>query len=79
MADPMVLGSISNLDIYHQDFFNAAKNGNKKILKRLVDAGKISDVDVKNDHGQTPLFFASFAGNEDCIRFLLEKGANPNE
>src|SRR3546814_16131866 len=31
-----------------------------------------------SDHGFTPLGMATHFGNEDIVRFLLEKGADPN-
>lgn len=79
MADHMALGPLMGLGIDQQDFFNAAKAGNKKNLKKLVDNGRISDVDLKNEDGQTPLFFACHEGHDECAKYLLEKGANPNE
>ena len=79
MAEPMTLRSLAGLGVNQKDFFTAASSGNKKTLKKLIDAGKIPDVDIKNEEGQTPLFFACFEGEDECVRFLLEKGANPNE
>lgn len=75
----MVLGPLENLNADQKDFFNGAKSGNRKILKKLVDRGKIPDVDIKNNDGQTPLFFACYDGCEEVVKYLLEKGANPNE
>lgn len=79
MASLMPLGSLNGLGANQKEFFNAAKTGNKKILKKLLESGRITEVDVKNELGQTPLFFACAEGNEDCVKFLLEKGANANE
>lgn len=79
MAGLMTLGSLHGLNIDQKDFFHAAKTGNKKILKKLIDSGRIYDVDIKNSDGQTPLFFACVEGQEECVKYLLEKSANPNE
>lgn len=79
MVNPMVLGPLNGLNADQQDFYNGAKTGNKKILKKLVDNGRIPDVDIKNANGQTPLFFACYEAHDDCVKYLLEKGANPNE
>lgn len=79
MAEPMILRSLAGLDVDQRDFYNAASSGNKKILKKLLDTGKIHDVDLKNEEGQTPLFYACFEGEDESVRYLLEKGANPNE
>lgn len=35
-------------------------------------------LDTVSDHGFTPLGMAAHFGNEDIVRFLLEKGADPN-
>ena len=37
------------------------------------------DCDVKNLQGKTPLFLASELSNVRWVRFLLNKGANPNQ
>ena len=75
----MVLGPLNGLTTDQREFFMAAKKGNNKILKKLIDTGRITEVDIKNGQGQTPLFFACFEGQEETVRFLLDKGANPNE
>lgn len=36
------------------------------------------DIDVENRDGKTALFIACEENNPNCLRFLLEKGANPN-
>ena len=79
MSPPMTLASLRSLGTDQRDFFAAAQTGNKKLLKKLCDSGRITDVDIKNEQGQTPLFFTCFEGFEECTKFLLEKGANPNE
>src|ERR1019366_3483718 len=35
-------------------------------------------LETKTAYGQTPLYLAAMNGREDVVRFLLEKGANPD-
>lgn len=79
MAEPMTLHSLNGLGVDQKDFFTGAKTGNKKTLKKLMDTGRIQDVDIKNEEGQTPLFYACYEGEDEAVKFLLEKGANANE
>lgn len=56
---------------------NSVTCGNLQMVKRLVD-----EYDVKIDHkdklGREAIHLAAMIGNEEMIRFLLEKGANLN-
>ena len=37
-----------------------------------------STVDIEENSGQTPLWFAAFHGHVDCVDVLLVHGANPD-
>ena len=50
----------------------AAEAGHNKVVKLLLDSGKV-DVDLKNTaSGQTPLSWAARSGHEGVVRLLLE-------
>jgi ankyrin repeat protein len=51
-------------------------NGDLKTLKRLVEAG--ADVNYQCEQGTSSLDLAMSHKNIENIRYLLEKGANPN-
>ncbi|KAL7817986.1 ankyrin repeat-containing domain protein [Trichoderma aethiopicum] len=53
-----------------------AETGHRSIFDLLVSSG--TDVDLKDQDGQTPLFFAVRSGRESIVEELLERGANPN-
>ncbi|AYP74293.1 ankyrin repeat protein [Fowlpox virus] len=53
---------------------NAAKYGSLKSIDLFISYGV--DVDVKDNIGNTPLFYA--LPYPDAVKMLLEKGANPN-
>lgn len=77
---------LADCDINEQDEENGftalhycAQNQYVDIAKVLIDAG--ANVDVKDVHGNTPLFKAVFysKGKTEMIKLLLEAGANPDE
>lgn len=53
-----------------------AETGQRSIFDSLVSSG--TDVDLKDEDGQTPLFRAVRRGREAIVKELLERGANPN-
>ncbi|MCL7037781.1 hypothetical protein MKW94_029555, partial [Papaver nudicaule] len=55
----------------------AAAGGSLKVCKYLLEELKL-DVDSKDGEGSTPLCQASVKGHFDMVRYLLEKGANPD-
>ncbi|XP_030764080.1 ankyrin repeat domain-containing protein 29-like, partial [Sitophilus oryzae] len=55
----------------------AALNGNLPLLTRILDSGKVH-VDSRDKDGTTPLILAAANGHFDCIRELLDQGADPN-
>lgn len=55
----------------------AASNDDLNVLKLIFDSG-LYHVDHTVGSGQSPLVVATIIGNLECIRFLVEKGANIN-
>ena len=54
----------------------AARNGDNKALKSLIDKG--TPLNGLNEGGQSALTEASWNGKTDTVKLLLEKGADPN-
>jgi ankyrin repeat protein/beta-lactamase regulating signal transducer with metallopeptidase domain len=54
----------------------AARAGNLAKVKGLIQEG--TDVDATDKSGETPLFSAVLADNDDVAKFLLDKGADVN-
>jgi ankyrin repeat protein len=46
------------------------------VVKRLVEAG--ADVNLRDEHGSTPLSACLWPQNLDALRYLLEHGGDPN-
>lgn len=53
----------------------AADRGNVEIL-RLVIQVPAMNIDLKDSGGQTALHYASSCGNRDCVKLLLDSGAD---
>lgn len=60
----------------HETLWKAARDGDLEAVEAAVKAG--IEVDAKTEYGATALFFACDRGHEDIVKFLLEKGADPN-
>jgi len=58
-------------------FYAAARSGDLAAIKQLVADGV--DVNAANQYGATALSFAADKGHIEVVRFLLDKGANPNQ
>ena len=56
--------------------FEAVFVGDVAEIKRLIASGV--DVDEKHKTGYTSLHFACLRKKEDCVRVLLQHGADPN-
>ena len=67
---------IGNDKCYWSLLMWAAWNGNKKFVKRLIEAG--SDVNIRDEYGRTPLMAASWSYRIEIMNMLLENGADIN-
>jgi ankyrin repeat protein len=52
----------------------AAANGREAVVKLLVEKG--TDIESKDNNGQTPLSRAAGSGHEAIVKLLLERGAD---
>jgi ankyrin repeat protein len=58
------------------DIHTAAARGNIEAVKYHLAAG--TDVNAKDEEGDTPLHFAAGGGRKEVIELLIEKGADVN-
>ncbi|MFK7770100.1 MAG: PQQ-binding-like beta-propeller repeat protein [Mariniblastus sp.] len=63
-------------NLTNETYWRAARNGDLETVKAALKSG--IEVDVKTDYGATALFFACDRGQEEVVKLLLEKGADPN-
>ncbi|KAG4098759.1 hypothetical protein H8356DRAFT_938467 [Neocallimastix lanati (nom. inval.)] len=57
--------------------FNVYRNGNKNIVKYLIEHGIYIEHEVEND--ETSLFNAYRSINKNIVKYLIEYGANKNK
>lgn len=55
----------------------AADRGNQDVLKILLDTNDIN-IDLQDIDGQTASFYASSIGHYNCLKLLIERGADKN-
>jgi len=67
--------SFSAADL-NEELLTAARKGDVAAVTQLLEKG--AAIETKTAYGQTPLYLAAMNGHEDLVRFLLEKGANPD-
>ena len=60
----------------HVKLLNAIKAGDKQAAQAIIDKGVA--LDVRGEHGITPLFWLAMETNEESIRLALELGADPD-
>ena len=60
----------------NEDLLEASRTGDLAAVQALIAKG--AALETKTPYGQTPLYLAAMNGREDVVRFLLEKGANPD-
>jgi ATP-dependent Clp protease ATP-binding subunit ClpB len=67
-------------DLSHKEkeLFQAAHDGQLEILQQLIEQEKL-DVNLRHPLGWTPLLVAVINNKIDCVRYLLSKGADPNQ
>ena len=58
------------------DIWDAARQGDLERVRKMLKAGV--DVDAPSRYGATALSFAAEKGHLELVKFLLEKGADPN-
>jgi len=56
----------------------AASHGHLPIVQAMLDLGHHWVVNARDRNGDTPLFFAAAYGHLECVKLLLESGADPN-
>ena len=61
-----------------KEFLGAVASGDTVLVKQWLDDGRVEDVDVRDDYGNTALMLAVIKGDGPMIDFLLEAGANVN-
>ncbi|KAL6604250.1 hypothetical protein U3516DRAFT_759144 [Neocallimastix sp. 'constans'] len=64
-------------DINKINLFNVYRNGNKNIVKYLIEHGIYIEHEVEND--ETSLFNAYRSINKNIVKYLIEYGANKNK
>lgn len=68
-ADPNLKGHCNNATLVE-----ACCGGRPKLLKDLIAAG--GNIEDSNGTGVTPLHIAAFRGQDECVRVLVEAGAD---
>ena len=68
---------VVNYPIALQKWFTGAATGNRKLLESLSNTYHIN-VNAINEYGSTALILSSRAGHLDCVKFLLQQGADIN-
>jgi len=64
---------MSDNDLFNL-FRNLIKKGDLVAIRKLVESG--ADINIRNDHGWTPLMAATVRGRVPIIEYLLSKGAD---
>ncbi len=59
-----------------ETFYNSIRSNDLSGLKDLIGQG--ADVNIQDNHGETPLMYSAVVGSLDGMRLLLEHGADPN-
>ena len=60
----------------NEDLLAASRAGDLAGVKTAIEHG--AALETKTPYGQTALYLAAMNGNEDVVRYLLDKGANTN-
>ncbi|AXT20867.1 hypothetical protein D7030_11100 [Flavobacteriaceae bacterium AU392] len=72
-----LLAANANINVGTSPLHRAVINGDLDFVKQLVN--DITDVDVLNDSGNTPLAIAIRQGSTEIAEFLIAKGADKNK
>lgn len=54
--------------------FYASREGHIEAIKKLVSYG--GDIDLVDNNGQTPIFYAIKGGRADIVEYMLQNGIN---
>lgn len=73
---PSLLAPQQTGELSQETLWEAARRGELARVQQAIEAGV--DVDAKTAYGATALSFAADRGHLEVIRYLLDKGANPN-
>lgn len=63
-------------DLKNQSIYQAALNGNIKVIRQILERGEC--VDVRDGLGRTPLFYAVQKPQEEAALLLIDMGAEVN-
>lgn len=78
IKDALALGLNTNIKNVDSDAYTAAHfaawDGKLDVLTLLKDAG--ANIDIQGNDDRTPLHLACSSGHENCVKFLLEAGAD---
>jgi ankyrin repeat protein len=69
-------GKEKNIMEYKNMMLAESRNGNTEAVKQLLEAG--TDVNAKNNLGDTPLMWAARYGHTETVKLLLESSADVN-
>jgi len=56
--------------------FSAARAGNLKLIKKICENETNVCINSKDVMGNTPLHLAAMSGSTDCVKYLVQKGAD---
>jgi ankyrin repeat protein len=69
-------GKEGNIMEYKNMILAESRNGNTEAVKRLLEAG--TDVNARNNLGDTPLMWAARNGHTETVKLFLESSADVN-
>ncbi|MGI8783978.1 MAG: ankyrin repeat domain-containing protein [Acidobacteriota bacterium] len=75
--EDVAAGKAAAVDPKGAPLFRAIRGGDIGKVRALL-AGDRSLVNVRDIDGVTPLMYAALYGTQECLRFLLDQGADPN-
>ena len=68
------VGALSAAPNVSDEFYSAIRNNDLARLEGLIKAG--ADVNTRDNHGETPLMYAAYAGSLEGMKLLLKDGAS---
>ena len=61
-----------------EKLFQAAEDGDIISIETIIKTNPQLDINIQNEHGWTALMIASYHGNLDVVKVLVENGADVN-